>query len=56
MNEERMAALAAAMAASVGDSVGYQEALTKLPPIERYRINYDVDADTALFTGSGIVS
>ena len=60
MNEEfldqRSAALAAVMAASVGDAVGYQEAVTKLSPIARYRINYDVDADVALFSGSGVVS
>ena len=60
MNEElmdrRMAALAAATALSVGDAVGYADALTNLPPIEGYSGVHDVDADTALFSGSGVAS
>ena len=60
MNEEsldrRTAALAAVTALSVGDATGYAEALANLPPLDGYSGDYDVDADTAIFSGSGVAS
>ena len=60
MNEEftehRSAVLAAATALSVGDAVGYAYALENLPPIEGYRSDNDVDADKAIFSGSGVAN
>jgi len=60
MNEEflerRRAVLAAATALSVGDSVGFAYAVENLPPIEGYSRDSDVDADEAIFSGSGVAS
>lgn len=61
MNERlmdpRTAVLAAVTAVTVCDAEGYADALTDLPPFEGQSAgSKDIDADKALFTGSGVAS
>lgn len=54
--DKRTAALAAATAVTVCDATGYADALRHLPPMQDYTPDGDIDADKALFTGSGIAN
>jgi len=51
-----MAALAAATAVTLCDSIGFADALADLPPIEAYGGDNDLEADQAIFSGSGVAS
>ena len=54
--DPRTAAMAALTAVTLCDAMGLTDALANLPPIEAYSGDNDVDADQALFSGSGVAS
>jgi len=60
MSEEdmdpRMTMLAAVTAVTHCDVIGYKDALARLPHIEVLGGGTDIDADVAIFNGSGVAN
>lgn len=54
--DPRMTMLAAVTAVTHCDVIGYKDALARLPHIEVLGGGTDIDADVAIFNGSGVAN